>query len=79
MVHVKVVVSRIVGVQDHLLAALRSGIEQHVDAERVIIKKEVTSLGLHATMGARRVDLHFIFALEEHPIRGAQVADHILH
>lgn len=79
MVHVEIVMSRIVGVQNHLLAPLRSCVEQHVDTERKVIEKEVAALRLHTPMRTRRVNLHFVLALEEHPIGRAQIADHVLH
>lgn len=53
MVHIKVVVSRIVGVQNHLLASLSSRVEQHINAQRKVIEEEVTSLRLHTTMSTR--------------------------
>lgn len=50
MVHVKIVVSGEVCVQNNFPASLCSGIEQHVQTEGEVVEKEVTSFRLHSTM-----------------------------
>jgi len=78
MVHVEVEVSRIVGVQYELLAGLRPGIEQHIDAQREIVEEDVASLALRLSIDTRAVYLHLVLALEEYSIGCSQTGGHIL-
>lgn len=78
MVHVVVVVPGIVGVQDDLLAPLRACVKQQIQSQGKVVEEIVTASMLRATVRVRRVDLHLVLALEEHPVRTAQTAGHVL-
>lgn len=78
MIHIVVVMARIIRVQNDLLAALRAGVKQQVEAQRKVVEEVVAATMLRAAVRIRRVDLHLVLALEEHPVRTAQTAGHIL-
>lgn len=78
VVHVVVVVARVVGVQDNLLAALRARVKEQVQAQRKVVEEVVAAPMLRPAVRIRRMDLHLVLALEEDAIRAAQAARHVL-
>lgn len=78
MVHVKVEVTGVVGVQNELLAGLRPCIKEHIDAKCEVVKENIASLALCLSIDTRAVYLHFVLALEEYTIGCSQTGGHIL-
>lgn len=77
MVHVEIVMSWIICVQNDLFTSLSASVKQYVQSQGEIVEEKIAPFRLYSTMWTGRMDFHFILTFEKYSIRSSQITNHI--